>query len=126
MNDLINMLLRGINRYHKIKNNPEKREVSVSFGVHSIVFSVIAVLCASLGLIMGSDFGVTNGLGAFFVLIFSVAIAYIGPILFLFYSFLYMIWQFSINKRAIGWFALAVFILGVAGSAFFMIGSLSI
>ena len=103
------------NRTREIKQDPERRAKSVYFGVTSIIFMVLSIACA-----VGAVFLLSLLLGgnkdAILLLLFTVAgvAACMGGTLTFFVSALIrVIAQLSINRKAIGWIALALFIAGI-------------
>lgn len=103
-------------KYKRLKANEEKRDKSVSLGVESIIHcisTVIVVLLCVWGLSACIGFLSDPSLGFIMVLILTVALAamiivaivqgFIGGLI-------YLIYQFKLNKRAVRWVALAVWL----------------
>ena len=109
--NIISKIISSIHKFKGIKNNSELRPVYTKYGVLSIVYSVLSVLSLlSMFLTTGLQ-SVENPVFAFFGLILLVGISIICPILFLIYSISNMVMQLSLNKKAIGFIALAVCVL---------------
>lgn len=92
-----------------IKKNPEKREKSVRFAVEAIIISVFmaAFVCVG-GILMASD-----SAGLFIV---GILLAICGLSLFVL-ALVRLIAQFTINRHAMTWVALAVFLTTIIGPA---------
>ena len=97
--------------YNRIANDPEKREKSTYFGVRSIISSlvgaIIIILCAfGISALMNNE----NVLTIVFIVLLAVAMI---SVLFecTLRGLVTMIYQLRLNKRPIGWIALAVFLV---------------
>lgn len=97
-----------------IKQNEDTRKKSVIFGITSIVYLILAVACAFGGAFL---FTVTDNLLVIFIIIVAVSLL-IFSVIFLLGALLRLIAQFMINRNAMSWIALAVFIAAIAGTAF--------
>ncbi|MDE5721413.1 MAG: hypothetical protein K2I30_01550 [Clostridia bacterium] len=108
--------ITAANRYNRLKANDEKREKSVSLGVRSIltgIFTGVVTLLCVWGLHACIGFLNDGSLGFIIVLILTICLAavllaalvqgFIG-------SLLYLVYQFKLNKRAVRWVALAVWL----------------
>lgn len=115
------------NKYLSIKKNPEKREKSVYFGVIALIKTIFFAALTALfafGLIFCVKSFTSNNL--------HILLAVLGCItcgILLFYSIfglvfscpLQILYQIRLNKRAIGWVALAIYIASVAVAVFLIV-----
>lgn len=115
--------LSASNTYHRLKDDEAKRPVTVRMGVVSIIQSVIACAFTILGLwgfitclnYIGSE-GATSFILPLFGVIISAAVAITAFLRGFVSALIYWIYQLSLNKRAVGFVALAVWILAIAGT----------
>ena len=105
--------------YNRIVNDPDKREKSVYFGVRSIISSlvgaIIIILCAfGISALINNE----NALTVVFMVLLAVAMI---SVLFecTLRGLVTMIYQLRVNKRPIGWIALAVFIVSFVAMVLF-------
>lgn len=87
------------------------------FGVKSIIRSILSVVLA-VACVLGFYFCVTSG-NVFFVIfgsIFCIYLFFILPIVFNVRAIILWVLQLKCNKKAIGWIALAVWLLCLVGS----------
>lgn len=96
-----------------IKNDGEKRSKSVRFAVSSIVYSLIAVASAVGGALLMT--AADESLLFIFLIIIGVVLL-AGALTLLIGALVRVIAQLGINRRPLGWVALAVFLLAAAGS----------
>lgn len=107
-------------KYDKLKNNEEKREKSVNLGVQSIVqtilFGILAFLAAWGFCICFKNFVSPDSVNSWWPVFSILGFIVCGPVALVSFvegmigGLLYMIYQFKLNKRAIRWVALAVWI----------------
>lgn len=97
----------------RIKSDEEKRRKSVRFAVSGIIYALVAA-----GLAVGGSLLFTvsaeSVLAIFLIVIGAVLLA--GALVCYIGSIVRVIAQLRINRRAIGWVALAVLILSFAGA----------
>lgn len=113
-------------RYQKIKSNEQKKDKSVSLGVRSIIQSIICGVLVVLflwGLVAcighlselnsGKVNGVSQGLPIITILgmVFTAVGALVSFVQGVIGGLVYMIYQFKLNKRAIRWVALVIWVL---------------
>lgn len=108
-------------KYDKLKNNEEKREKSVNLGVQSIVqtilFGALAFFAAWGFCICFKNFVSPEGVSSWWPVLSMIGFIVCGPVAVVSFiegiigGLLYMIYQFKLNKRAIRWVSLAVWIL---------------
>lgn len=100
--------------YKQIKENPESKAQSVVFGKKSILFSVLFMLFLVGGIAIfyfaTTLFKSTAVLLGIVLLPVGIAIAFYS-IVFLVYALNTLIKQLRLNKKAIGFWALGIFIL---------------
>ncbi len=115
-------------KYKKIRDNEDKRAISISLGVRSIIQSLICGAITILAL-WGLSFCVANFASGFkewglpVLTIIGLAVTALAALS----SFvqgvigglLYMIYQLKLNKRAVGYVALVIWILVIAAIAVF-------
>ncbi|MCM1131176.1 MAG: hypothetical protein NC310_06195 [Roseburia sp.] len=106
----------------RIKEDEEKRQKSIYFGVESISYSIASTAMCILGAWLFSAFMDTALV--LFTLIIGIAFM-IGGILTFIWALVGWILQLSINKKWIGWFAMLVFIAGLIVSVILVIGQMS-
>lgn len=121
-------------KYEMLKNDEERRPKSVTMGVRSIIQSVLCGIFTVLALI-GLSFCIQNFTGngqmPIFTIIGGVAAVVAAVALFIngvIGGLIYMVYQFKLNKRAIRWIALAVWlvvIVAVIVFAVILLGNLS-
>ena len=97
--------------YNRIISDPEKREKSVYFGVQSIITSIVGatmvILCAfGVSALLRSD----GGIVAIVFIALLALLMVVGLFEFTLRGLVAMIYQLRVNKRPIGWVALAVWI----------------
>ena len=127
--NIISKLINIFSDYDKIKRDPALRPKSKMFGVRSIVLSCIGMVLISifLNLTLRAIAGLNAGDLSVIVMVFFVIILIIIDIYLLGYFVIYplicWILQISLNKKAVGWVALALWILlvFVAGGSVFAI-----
>ncbi|MDE6407120.1 MAG: hypothetical protein K2K48_00565 [Anaeroplasmataceae bacterium] len=105
----------------RIKEDEEKRETSLYFGIESIAYSVLSTGMCVLGawlFVAFSDTGLV-----LFTIIAGLTFV-IGGLISFFWALVGWILQLSINKKWIGWIAILVFIAGLVGSVLFVLGLL--
>lgn len=110
-------------KFDELKRGP-KRDTSVSFGVKGIISSLFCLLFAVLfALCLKSWSGASDteafGLWLFYLLGFIVCI--LCFLLLFFESLLDVQYQMRLNKRAIGWISLVLFICCVIGGVVIML-----
>ncbi|MDE5855706.1 MAG: hypothetical protein K2H06_01525 [Anaeroplasmataceae bacterium] len=105
----------------RIKEDEEKREKSIYFGVVSIAYSILSAAMCVLGAWLFIAF-MDTGL-VLFTIIAGLTFMIGGLALFV-WALVGWILQLSINRRFIGWFAILVFIAGLVGSVLFILGIL--
>ncbi len=114
-------------KFLSIKKNPEKREKSVYFGVRALFRTIILAGFTALfavGLIYCIKAMSNQNLG---VLLAIIGVVTCGILLF--YSTISLIfscpldiyYQIRLNKRAIGWVALTIYVVSVALAVFLVV-----
>ena len=105
----------------RIKEDEEKREKSIYFGVVSISYSIVSVGMCALG---GWLFTTFMDTGLVLFTIMAGIIFMIGGLALFIWSLVGWILQLSINRRFIGWIAILVFIASLVGSIILVTGQL--
>jgi len=121
--DLFRMM-RIIQKAREIKNDPERRDKSVRYGVSSIIS---AVLTPVFGLIFFAVPWFFEGEGMLY-LVLGIAVAAIGAggILISFVqAVFYMALQFYVKRKPIAWIALASIAVCLGATVFIVITALS-
>ena len=98
----------------RIRRDEERRERSVKFAVSAIAYSIAQFVIVLLGAFILS-FSDQSGLLIIFVFIIGITFI-IGGLLSFIGALLRVIAQFTINRRAMSWIALIVFILSLVAS----------
>ena len=111
ISDMFNVSVRA----RRIREDETRREKSVGFAVSSIILSLFSVALAVGGVFL-LKLLLDGDNDALVLLIFTIAglaVCFIGALTTLVNSLVRVIAQLSINKKVIGWVALAVFIAAV-------------
>ena len=105
--------LNVISKAHDIKNDEERRVKSVRFGITSIVFSVFAFAFAVCGAFLLSllSGGNAEAILLFIFTIAGIAAAFGSAVMLFIGALLRVIAQLTINRKPIGWIALALFVV---------------
>ncbi|MCK9575164.1 MAG: hypothetical protein WCX32_04210 [Clostridia bacterium] len=109
--NIFSKIVSSVKKFKDIKKNPELRPVYTKYGVHSIIYSVLSVLSVLTIFLTSGLQNMENPVLAFFGLLLLIGISITCPIIFFIYSSSNIIMQLSLNKKAIGFIALAVIIL---------------
>ncbi|MDE7384409.1 MAG: hypothetical protein K2M84_01480 [Anaeroplasmataceae bacterium] len=121
---ILNFLFRVSKKRDKakrIKEDEEKRETSLYFGIESIAYSVLSTGMCVLGAWLFIAFADT-GLVLFTIVVGLVFM--IGGLVSFFWALVGWILQLSINRKWIGWLAILVFIASLVGSVVLVLGIL--
>ncbi len=104
------------------RKDPEKRRRYRRSGYYAIVYSVLAALCAPALLLVFvlNDVGAWVILLALFVFPFALGFGAFGTLLMLLNAAVNAVVQLTVNRSALSWIALAVFLAAVAGIAVFL------
>lgn len=111
ISDMFNVSVRA----RRIREDETRREKSVGFAVSSIILSLFSVALAVGGIFL-LKLLLDGDNDALVLLIFTIAglaVCFIGALTTLVNSLVRVIAQLSINRKVIGWVALAVFIAAV-------------
>ena len=111
ISDMFNVSVRA----RRIREDETRREKSVGFAVSSIILSLFSVALAVGGVFL-LKLLLDGDNDALVLLIFTIAglaVCFIGALTTLVNSLVRVIAQLSINRKVIGWVALAVFIAAV-------------
>lgn len=129
------------NKYEKLKNDPQKRETSVTMGVQSLIMSIVGVTltvlaafgtykCFTLVTIgSGMSSPVVAGLAGIFVIIGGALCALFALGVFIYLvvaSIVYAIYQMKLNKKPIGLVSLIISIVLIVGTIVAVIVLLSV
>ena len=110
-------------KYNRISQDAERKQKTVYFGVYSIVVSILVgalfvlLMWGLLACLNALDGG---GLSVILLYVFIAIIAVTELVLFAQYvcgGLLGVIFQLRCNRKAIGWIALAVFVIATVGMA---------
>ncbi|MDE6104902.1 MAG: hypothetical protein K2G38_04400 [Clostridia bacterium] len=103
--------------YNNLKKDPEERKITTYMGRHAllyiILFAVLFIGGPSLAIWCASSFISTNPIFGIVLLIVGVVVALYGLVL-IPIILNYTIKQLILNRRAIGWIALILFLVVIA------------
>lgn len=110
--------------FEQVKSDSELKQRSKMFGVHSIWFTIamLAVICAGVASvvwivsILNQD-AIMVVIGLIILLIFLIVLTIWGGSYLIIASLTCWIYQLRLNKKAIGWVAMALFFVAIAGIA---------
>ena len=105
--------------YKNLKNDPEERKKTTTFGKSAIGYSIGFGIIATLGALMAAK-GFSGDLGiivGFFAIVLGIIFIVVSVELFIF-ALSHTVKQIILNRRAISWIALVIFIISVGVSAF--------
>lgn len=121
---IIRNIKNGKEKFLKIKNDERKCQKTISYGIKSILFSLLAILSCVIG-ILATQF-VMDNFDASFLSIFliipwvlAMTLAYFGPVLFLTLSMISSIRQIKLKRRILGIISLILAIASIIGIAIF-------
>lgn len=121
---IIRNIKNGKEKFLKIKNDEKKYQKTMSYGIKSILFSLLAILSCVIG-ILATQF-VMDNFDASFLSIFliipwvlAMTLAYFGPVLFLTLSMINSIRQIKLKRRILGIISLILAIASIIGIAIF-------
>lgn len=121
---IIRNIKNGKEKFLKIKNDEKKYQKTMSYGIKSILFSLLAILSCVIG-ILATQF-VMDNFDASFLFIFliipwvlAMTLAYFGPVLFLTLSMINSIRQIKLKRRILGIISLILAIASIIGIAIF-------
>ncbi len=121
---IIRNIKNGKEKFLKIKNDERKYQKTISYGIKSILFSLLAILSCVIG-ILATQF-VMDNFDASFLSIFliipwvlAMTLAYFGPVLFLTLSMINSIRQIKLKRRILGIISLILAIASIIGIAIF-------
>lgn len=95
-----------IDRAHQMKQNPEKRQRVIRFGIWAMSFGILTLVCACALLLfqfLGTGIFITI---VSFIVAFGIGV--IGTLISFITAFIYWFCQLSLNRRAFTWISLAV------------------
>lgn len=121
---IIRNIKNGKEKFLKIKNDERKYQKTISYGIKSILFSLLAISSCVIG-ILATQF-VMDNFDASFLSIFliipwvlAMTLAYFGPVLFLTLSMISSIRQIKLKRRILGIISLILAIASIIGIAIF-------
>lgn len=121
---IIRNIKNGKEKFLKIKNDERKYQKTISYGIKSILFSLLAISSCIIG-ILATQF-VMDNFDASFLSIFliipwvlAMTLAYFGPVLFLTLSMISSIRQIKLKRRILGIISLILAIASIIGIAIF-------
>ncbi|MGN1060108.1 MAG: hypothetical protein ACI4QN_00095 [Candidatus Coproplasma sp.] len=133
ISNMFSFWIRIEGKYSRIKNDEEKRDISVKLGVRSIVETIYSGILVIL-LLLGLYFCVNNllntrvGDGTYsmpLLTIIGIIVCGVGALICLFQgmggSLLYMVYQFKLNKKPVRWVALALWLAMIVAIIVFAI-----
>ena len=114
IHDIFNVSVKA----DRIRSDGERRIKSVGFAVSAIIYALIAVALCAGGLLLLSLL-INKNESALLLLIFTaagLAVCFVGALTLFVGSLVRVIAQFSLNRRAMSWIALAVFVAALTAS----------
>ena len=120
---LLNFWTKKSYKFHALKDDETKRPISVSLGVQSIIQSIISLVAVALGAFLLTT--CVNGMKTdALMLIIFVFIGLAASVAVMIFSFiqgflgamLCWIYQLRLNKKAVGFIAIVVWILCLVGA----------
>ncbi|MEA4820985.1 MAG: hypothetical protein VB122_01935, partial [Erysipelotrichales bacterium] len=121
---IIRNIKNGKEKFLKIKNDEKKYQKTMSYGIKSILFSLLAILSCVIG-ILATQFVMDNFdvsfLSIFLIIpwVLAMTLAYLGPVLFLTLSMINSIRQIKLKRRILGIISLILAIASIIGIAIF-------
>ncbi|MFA7157254.1 MAG: hypothetical protein WC123_06165 [Bacilli bacterium] len=121
---IIRNIKNGKEKFLKIKNDKRKYQKTISYGIKSILFSLLAILSCVIG-ILATQFVMDNFDASFLSIlliipwVLAMTLAYFGPVLFLTLSMINSIRQIKLKRRILGIISLILAIASIIGIAIF-------
>ncbi|MDD4584644.1 MAG: hypothetical protein PHR33_02095 [Bacilli bacterium] len=121
---IIRNIKNGKEKFLKIKNDEKKYQKTMSYGIKSILFSLLAILSCVIG-ILATQFVMDNFDASFLSIlliipwVLAMTLAYFGPVLFLTLSMINSIRQIKLKRRILGIISLILAIASIIGIAIF-------
>lgn len=121
LGNIIHFWEKADRKYNKLKADEEKRETSASLGMRGIIQAILSAAVVVLFVFGGvfcfskTEFelaGLLYIIGGVISLLCGLAVLVQG----FFGALFYVIYQMKLNKRAIGWISLVIWILCLAGA----------
>lgn len=109
-------LSRSLSRYNRLKDS-EQAATSKKYGIYVIIVAIVAIAWSFLIPLTFKLFGAGSVFGTI-AAVFTGILGVGGLLSFLFWMIVYLIYQFKLNKSAIRFVALIVFLLAVAAIVF--------
>lgn len=114
----------ALKNYKAIKADESKKATSKYYARRTIIYSILSTAFSTTCFIIG-QFGITDNVFLSVMLLTVLALmAYVLPLIMLFYAFTYLVVQFSLNSRSATWLALIVFLLAASGTAYIIISTI--
>ena len=119
--NILNFWSKADRKYNNLKADEDKKDTSVSLGVRGIIQAILSAVFVALFVFGGvfcfskTEFelaGLLYILGGVISLLCGLAVLVQG----FFGALFYVIYQMKLNKRAIGWIALVIWFLCLAGA----------
>ncbi|MEG1582180.1 MAG: hypothetical protein RR334_03400 [Clostridia bacterium] len=99
-------------KFKTIKADPEQRSTSTFFAKRSIIFSVVGAFLIPLLLwLLVASLDSGNVIFAIFGAVIAIVAIIAIPIPFIIQNLILIIYQLRLNKKAIGWVALGLYII---------------
>lgn len=121
---IIRNIKNGKEKFLKIKNDERKYQKTISYGIKSILFSLLAISSCVIG-ILATQFVMDNFDASFLSIlliipwVLAMTLAYFGPVLFLTLSMISSIRQIKLKRRILGIISLILAIASIIGIAIF-------
>ena len=121
---ILDFKVKARSTFDQVKGDPELKPKSKMFGVRSIWFTIamLAVICAGVvGVVwiisvLNQD-AIMVVIGLIILLVFLIVLTIWGGSYLIIASLTCWIYQLRLNKKAIGWVAMALFFVAIVGIA---------
>lgn len=106
---------RIVERARQVKQDPEKRQKVVRFGVCAVIYAILTALCACALLLfqVGFDSGIVLGV---LILILAIGIGGFGTLISFITALIYWFCQLSVNRKAGTWITLILVLVCFAAA----------
>ena len=125
-------LIRGLidlfkipSAYYTLKTYPEEAKKSQAIGLRGLIWLLVGIIIGPLSIYMFTTalkwFSMGMIIGAIFLIILTIVVAFYTIILSFFNGLICSIYQLRLNRRPLGWIDLVLTILFVAEAALLLV-----